>query len=266
MTNCPHCNGELAIIRAGRRTKDSGKTFEMASWIGTGADTLERANTPTAPAPSFKQEPARAPTVESDVAVPLLRSVVTGVLFAGCAAGAALVFGLARPAAFGGVGFVITATASWLHETGELRRLMWRIEERIERDIDGDNQVGQPPPPVDNIVPVFAGPRTTAVDVPEPPPVEEGDRLVRLHPSTHTIRKRVLWSYLLEAFMVGDWTRDGRPSYIKQKEWADVRTFVHTYWPDVWETTDRPTLDAFVRKLGCTVTNGTERNERNGGA
>ena len=141
--------------------------------------------------------------------------------------------------------------------------LILAIEQFTGQDINQDGVVGQPPP-VDNIVPVFHGPNVSGVDVPEPPPLDEGDRLIRLRPSERTIRKLVLWNYLLGAFMSGDWTRDGcRKLGINTKEWADVHKFV-SRWPDVWKTDDRPTLEHYLRSLGWTGTNGTERNERNG--
>lgn len=266
VTNCPHCNEPITIIRAGRRTTDGGrreKVYQMSAWLGAGADTLERTDAPTASAPSFKQEPARAPTVQSDVVVPALRSVITGIGVGAGLWGGALIAGVTTPGAFAGIGFTIAATGWWLRDVGELKSLMWRVEERFDRDFDGDNQVGQPAPPVDNIVPVYAGPNVSAVDVPEPPPVEEGNRLIRLRPSERTIRKRVLWSYLLAAFMSNDWTRAGcKAKNINTKQWADVRNFVKR-WPGVWETDQRPTIDAFLRNLGYTGPNRAVLDELN---
>ena len=144
--------------------------------------------------------------------------------------------------------------------------LILAIERKTGQDINQDGIVGALPP-VDNIVPVYAGPNVRIVDAPEPPPVEDGDRLIRLRPAERTIRKRVLWNYLLAAFMSADWTRDGcREKNINTKEWADVRKFVKR-WPDVWETGDRPTLERYLRSLGWTGPNGPvpdALNERNG--
>ena len=153
------------------------------------------------------------------------------------------------------------------------------LEQFTGQDINQDGLVGRSPSvEVDNIIPVFHGSNVRVVDVPEPPPVEEGDRMLRLRPSARKIRKRVLWNYLLGAFMSGDWTRDGDAKGIgcqvlgiTTKEHPDVKAYVkrwdEIYGASVWGLTgeeNRPTLEKYLRSIGWTGTNGTERNERNG--
>jgi hypothetical protein len=144
------------------------------------------------------------------------------------------------------------------------RDTILKVERITGKDINSDGVVGEPVEvPVDNYIPVYHGDRNVGVvDVPEPPSLSEGERLVVLRPSTRTIKKCKLWGYLLSAFESGDWTRDGR-QHIGQKEWTDVRGFV-SRWDGVWGTDDPPTLDRYLRSLGWTGPNGTERNERNG--
>jgi hypothetical protein len=146
--------------------------------------------------------------------------------------------------------------------------LILALEQFTGQDINQDGLVGLPPPvEVDNIIPVYAGPNVRVVDAPEPPPADEGDILMRLRPLERRMRKRVVWNYLLAAFMSADWTRDGcREKNINTKEWADVRKFVKR-WPDVWETEDRPTLERYLRSIGWTGPNGPvldELDELNG--
>ena len=267
----------MTVIKAGRKSggrlpKGKIKTFEMASWAGAGADTLERVD-PPAPSkpPSYRQEPARAPSIESDVKVPILQALFIGTGVSILAAIPVVVWEWPKPVLWPIAAFTLAAMLWWLYIVGELRRLMWKIEETFDRDINDDGEVGEPAP-VDNYIPVYHGQRVDAVDVPQPPERAEGDRQVLLRPSTRTIRKQVLWDYLWTAFESGDWTRDGnshgggcRGKGLNTKEWADVRAFV-LRWDGVWETTDRPTLEAFVRNTGWTGPNGTALNDLNGPA
>ena len=276
--NCPHCNENITVIRAGRTNGARDKVYQMSAWLGAGADTLERTDAPTVPAPSFKQEPARAPTVQSDVVVPALRSVITGVGVGACTAGVALMTGVTTPGAFAGIGFAVAATGWWLRDVGELKSLMWRIEERFDRDINNDGQVGQPAPPVDRLVPVFAGSNVSAVDMTELPPASEGTRLIQLEPHTDRIEKQRLWDYLIGAFETGDWSRDGDAKGIgciklgiTTKLHPQVRDFVsewdEIYGVTVWGLTgeeNRPALEHRLRSLGWTDTNERERERTNG--
>jgi hypothetical protein len=91
------------------------------------------------------EEPARAPTIESDVSVPLRQALITGAL--GCVICTGLWF-LAegtKPGIVGGISLAVITYIDWLKNRGELRRLMWRIE-KVFGDIDQDGYKGQPPP------------------------------------------------------------------------------------------------------------------------
>ncbi len=223
------------------------KRHEAAS-----ANALQRGDIPPAPAPALKSPVRR-----------LGQAVTFGALLFG--AFSSIIAAVELPVGPFGLPLVCSAWAALIIYGVSLigmDLLILALEQFTGQDINQDGSVGRPP--VDNIVPVFHGPSVSAVDVPEPPPVEEGDRLIRLRPAERTIRKRVLWSYLLAALMSGDWTRDGcREKGINTKEWKDVRAFVQR-WPDVWGTTDHPTLEHYLRSLGWTGPNGTERHERNG--
>lgn len=218
----------------------------------TSADALQRGDIPTKPAPALKSPVRR-----------LGQAVTFGALLFG--AFSAIIAAVELRLGPFGLPLICSAwSALTIYGVSLIGMdlLILAIERKTGQDINQDGVVGRPPP-VDNIIPVFHGPNVSAVDVPEPPPVEEGDRLIRLRPSERTIRKRVLWNYLLEAFMSGDWTRDGcREKGINTKEHPLVRKFIKR-WPDVWETTDRPTLEHYLRSLGWTGPNGTERDERN---
>jgi hypothetical protein len=284
LINCPHCNTELTIIRAGRQITNDGrreKVYQMSTWLNSaGADTLERNDAPTAPASYFKQEPAREPTVQSDVVVPALRSIFTGFLVGTCTAGIAFVTNRPAPGAFAGMGFAVAATGSWLLDVAELKRLMWRkIEEETGRDLDGDGYIGEPPEVVERYVPYRAGNNITATDAVEPPIPPTENVTIELVPHSDRIEKHRLFDYLIGAFDSGDWSRDGdakgigcKKLGINTKIHPKVRDFVKgwdgVYAESIWGLTgeeNRPTLDNYLRSLGWTGTNERERHERNEG-
>ena len=179
MFKCPYCGGELKIVGVqrgiNRLRQDSSTAFKMAAWSGDGADTLMRQTGPEIQSPpsasglygifqrlkhpsnsaqplkprliSTHQQPARAPSVEADVRVPLFQSFVTGTLSCACVAGAWLVMGWQKPGLATAASFLVATTTDWLHGRGELRDLMWRIEEFFDHDLDQDGAVGPSAPP-----------------------------------------------------------------------------------------------------------------------
>jgi hypothetical protein len=92
------------------------------------------------------RKPARAPTIESDVKVPLAQSLITAGISAAGICGVCLLAGWTAPVGKAGLGGLVILTLDWLNGRGELRRLMWAIEEFTSRDFDRDGHDGPPPP------------------------------------------------------------------------------------------------------------------------
>lgn len=139
MTNCPHCRGELRIIKPDRARTLTLRS-ESASFIGKG-DAVR-----TVPPPTLLEEPARTPGLLSDIVVPLGQATLTGGLIALTAATVGSVAGWPG----GDVVLIIgtsAATLYWLGAMRDMRRLLWRVEEWIGADIDKDGHAGPPPDP-----------------------------------------------------------------------------------------------------------------------
>ena len=84
-------------------------------------------------------EPARDPALSSDFVLPLLQSVVSGVL----------VGGLVVVAGGGGwrsfwLAFFAVALVAWLWTLNTAREALWRLESVLQKDIDGDGVAGVP--------------------------------------------------------------------------------------------------------------------------
>jgi hypothetical protein len=93
-----------------------------------------------------RQEPARAPTFESDVKVPLSHALITGAFVSAGLTIPYLVLGWPKPVGFAGGVLFITSALSWRSVTNELRDLMWsHIEKRTGKDLNNDGVIGRPP-------------------------------------------------------------------------------------------------------------------------
>lgn len=88
------------------------------------------------------REPIRAASASSDVVVPFYQSLITGVLLAVLTAVAAFVWALPwwTPLAVGGMVWV----GLWLYLLADHRKSLWRIEEYLDADLNGDGAVGKP--------------------------------------------------------------------------------------------------------------------------
>jgi hypothetical protein len=95
------------------------------------------------------EQPARGASVEGDVKVPLLQSLVTGTLGAVVSGLGAAVVGVPSwwyvPAVGAGVG-VVTFGAMWAYLLTDTRKLLRVVEVWTAEDLDGDGYVGQPEP------------------------------------------------------------------------------------------------------------------------
>jgi hypothetical protein len=109
--------------------------------------------TPTSPAmfegyDYEKRQPAREPSLQGDVLVPAAQSLLTG-----------LALGIPSAAVMGMLGYDTTAalatgaavglsaiSVTWLIKMDAHSRLLWLVESVTGRDIDGDDEVGEPEP------------------------------------------------------------------------------------------------------------------------
>ncbi len=94
-----------------------------------------------------RRRPARSANIESDVAVPGVQALITG-LIGGIAGGiVAMLVHAPKPWAWGLAIGVITTAVTWILLLVDHRQLLWEIEEVIGRDLDDDGIVGDPDPP-----------------------------------------------------------------------------------------------------------------------
>jgi hypothetical protein len=93
-----------------------------------------------------RRKPIRQASLESDVIVPFLQSVVTGIVGAVIGGGTAAILDAPKPmlvsASIGGIALGI----AWLVLLSQHRSLLWEIETVIGTDIDQDGEVGEPEP------------------------------------------------------------------------------------------------------------------------
>jgi len=141
--------------------------------------------------------PSHGATLEGDVLVPFLQSLVTGAI------GALLGYAVAdRPLVGFGVGFALC----WLISLVQSRALLWTLEETWHRDIDRDGVVGLPElPPVRHTVRVEmvdgAGRSRQYVDLPAPP---------------EAIAELARGALAGQSLAEGEWTGAGRPFSVDQ--------------------------------------------------
>jgi hypothetical protein len=173
---CPHCGQAVTIQVAEQpimKTRSGQVSFEntqKSPFRNAAAVAVEP------PEPAYREIPAHLPTKESHVVVPLWQSVITAGFcapIAGVPAGlfaykfmyftgwSSLGFGLACA---GGT-FLIVASWQWWSRLDSYNSLLWSIEEFFDRDLDGDQNIGQPEPR--NIaVTVQDGTRMSYADLP----------------------------------------------------------------------------------------------------
>jgi hypothetical protein len=96
------------------------------------------ASTPAAPVEVQTIQPARAASVASDVWVPLLQSVASGIFVGGIAAL------IAQDIKVWPVAALVVASLAWVLLLFDSRRLLWALERWTNHDFDKDGFRGQP--------------------------------------------------------------------------------------------------------------------------
>jgi len=92
-----------------------------------------------------RRKPVRPAKVESDVTVPLLQSIITGITGGIVTGSVAVLVGQGwQSLLYGVAGSGVVFGLAWSVILGEHRRALWEIERIIGRDLDGDDQIGQP--------------------------------------------------------------------------------------------------------------------------
>lgn len=144
MFDCPRCRARLMVTF--HTDQDAGgwrSLTPLADAAGPGW-LRDVARSPTF-TEAHRTSPARPASTESDVVVPLLQSLITGVIV-GLPAGTFVALVCQWPwwsAPAIAVGVIIPAV--WLHRLGAHTRALWTVERVIGRDLDGDRQVGPLP-------------------------------------------------------------------------------------------------------------------------
>ena len=250
---CPHCGKTLQIIPV----RDSGR--HVLASVGTLIDRARGAATePEAQEPERRAVSTRMETTRQPVASASLESQFKTPLAIACTSAVAvfvvtvpLLYALEAkwPFLFGyGLGMV-TFFVFWLNGVGFFKDAMFSVknvaEEVLDRDLDGDGQVGQSLPPEIRFVPVRqAGQPPSAITLPATPRQEPRIWLNE----RRSVKAGVLVGMLTEAAETGNWTREYWQSRgIGQKEWADIKAFCEQF--DIWKTDDTALLREFVTRL-----------------
>lgn len=87
-----------------------------------------------------RRTPSRQASVSSDVGVPFLQSIITGIVVA------ALIWMLAGDGRAIAVGFGVFSCVTWIALLVQSRSLLWRVEKVTGFDLDRDTHIGEPPP------------------------------------------------------------------------------------------------------------------------
>jgi len=282
---CEQCGHKHTITGASSKRQSSTVAFNASTFrsaavqmMGESAASLERQPDPNY-ASRTVEAPARAASIESDVKVPLLQSLVGGAFIAGSTVSTWLYFGWHQPllgpaiVTFGTIGFF------WMNGVSELRSHLWRVEKIIGRDLNKDGAVGRPeaqtvytPMPINMRDRAGAdstpAPEPAATPAPKPTPKTvqtTGDSLIQIRAADKRKSARIvtlgeLWSFMTLSFERDSWGRDAwQERGMGQKVWADYKMFLESFgW---WKVADRPTLDLALRRFCYPVTNepGNER-------
>jgi hypothetical protein len=134
MTYCPHCGQSIQLVKGGHSRRASKTRFES----GYGATGQAEA-----PVPIIERRgPARDATVESDVHVPVLQAGITGIVAFAVSIIPIFAWGWAWWSPF--VVGLLTFAAVWLALLNSHRQSLWLIEDALDRDLNGDGQIGKP--------------------------------------------------------------------------------------------------------------------------
>jgi len=141
---CPRC-GAPANWRELLSLEDPGRSWDRREYhtYGFALDAAIAAG-----AEYERRRPSRPATLESDVFVPGLQALITGVTAGVCVGTLVAVADWPHLAATIGMGVAAGAMgATWLVLLGTHRKLLWEIERVSGMDWDQDGMVGEPPPP-----------------------------------------------------------------------------------------------------------------------
>jgi hypothetical protein len=250
---------QLAIVEL-----NSGNTVTMQAnaqqWVGDNEAALREVPreryTPIQPG-AYVQTPVAQQTVESNVKVPLLQSLVTGG-FLGCLSACACVqFGLPKPVLLTTVATLGSAFWSWHGGVNFADSLLTRIEDFTNIDWNRDGQTGsqKAPPPQLRFIKVSEYGTADNPEPYQPQPTEQYINIPgmpRLDADPWTIERLV--DVLERAFVSGRWGRANCNELgMSQGQWAALSKWLgpgedKKGW-NVWGTSDRPTLDGFVDQI-----------------
>jgi len=173
---CPHCGKQIyqTLVKAGGAPGVAGGfTPVTRSNLNTAIKAPWSVGAPTdyAGVDYERKAPAREPSLQGDVAVPLAQSVLTGIaLGVPVASGLGLLgYELGQCLTAGAVAAVVGISGTWFTKLGLHHDLLWAVEKITGRDIDGDDEVGEPEPkpePEPFRVELAQGRQTRIVDLP----------------------------------------------------------------------------------------------------
>jgi hypothetical protein len=276
MCKCPKCGTQLNLNSDTWTAK--AQAFTMR---GEDAASLETIPQPLRPTPiqiqpgAYIETPIAQQNIESNVKVPLLQSLVTGGLL-GCAwTCASLYFGLPKPLlTTTGITLMFTYR-TWASGVNMADSLLTRIEDYTKVDWNRDGQVGSQsvpqnnPQPVMQLVKVRSGYSATTDNGPtyQPEPMEQFINIPgmpRSKPDEDPWTVERLTDVLERAFISGRWGRVHRRELgMSQGQWSVLSKYLGPGKDgdgyNVWGTTDRPTLDAFVEQISVPVNQPTDQ-------
>jgi hypothetical protein len=145
MTRCPYCNKTISVTL--RKVADKGtKVFAAkgAKWTGESAAVLQAVEQPPSAMPRRCETPVRAPTVESDVLVPVLHAVIPSIPITILTGLGWLRAGWPCPGYAVVVSFFAVSLGFWTLNKRDFTALLWRFEEWAGVDVTGDDEIGEP--------------------------------------------------------------------------------------------------------------------------
>lgn len=260
MTSCPGCGlkysvnfepASVAEVMKRAYQERRGHTFESAILKGNSAASLELQPDPNLASRTL-EAPARSATVESDVKVPLLQSVIGGAFLGAGIFCAWRAIGWPQPC-WGPAALTFSAVGIfWSGGVREMRSLLWRLEEWTGKDITRDSAIGKPQrrgshirlvsingelkqeriEPRQRLGPVIG----ELIDIPGMP---------RQDDDPWTIERLEAF---LESVLIYGW---GRSNYkllgVSQGQWAALKTHLETF--GIWGINDPSALQRFVEQI-----------------
>lgn len=237
---------------------------------GQDADSLkvipQQTYTPLQPG-AYIETPIAQQNIESNVKVPLAQGLVTGG-FIGCMATCAtLFFGFPKPVLIVTASTLTSAYITWKGGVNFADSLLTRIEDYTGVDINRDGVTGseaqRKPQPELRFVSVRGSGQASNLPAYEPKPQEqyiEIPGMPRADVDPWTVDRMV--DVLERAFISGRWGRQYCTELgMSQGQWSVLSKYLGSGEDgegfNVWSTTDRPTLDAFVEDISTPVNHPT---------